>query len=184
MTEKASTRKPFLTSRQIGLAAAFGAAGFAFRGLGIAVPLVPPLVVDPGALMPCLAGMCGGPIVGIIVGIARGIPSGLPQVDLILQPVKGIYWAYVWKYFVLRFKNERTRWIMFWIITAILQIFVEAPLFTFALSLLGFYPFYPTWPITMGWYYTLYAFFQIIIFSAVVAALKSLFGWKEAKAPW
>lgn len=41
------TRKPFLTSNQIGLAAAFGGAAFAFRALGIAVPLVPPLVMDP-----------------------------------------------------------------------------------------------------------------------------------------
>ena len=65
------TRKPFLTSNQIGLAAAFGGAAFAFRALGIAVPLVPPLVMDPGALMPCLAGMAGGPVVGAIVGIAR-----------------------------------------------------------------------------------------------------------------
>ncbi|MFQ9653175.1 MAG: hypothetical protein ACLRZZ_26000 [Enterocloster sp.] len=48
-------RKPFLTSNQIGIAAAFGGAAFAFRALGISVPLVPPLVMDPGALMPCLA---------------------------------------------------------------------------------------------------------------------------------
>ena len=40
--------------------------------------------------MPCLAGMCGGPVVGIIVGIARGIPSGTPAVDLLVQPIKGI----------------------------------------------------------------------------------------------
>ena len=60
-------RKPFLTSNQIGIAAAFGGAAFAFRALGISVPLVPPLVMDPGALMPCLAGMAGGPVVGAIV---------------------------------------------------------------------------------------------------------------------
>lgn len=67
-------KKPLLTSNQIGLAAAFGGAAFAFRALGIAIPMVPPLIMDPGALMPCLAGMCGGPVVGIIVGIATRYP--------------------------------------------------------------------------------------------------------------
>ena len=177
-------KKPLLTSREVGLAAAFGAAGFAFRASGLAFSLAPPLVVDLGALMPCLAGMAAGPIVGIIVGIARGIPSGLPQEDLILQPIKGIYWAYVWKYVVLKIPNQKVRWPVFWVVTWLLEVLVEAPLFTFANSLLGFYPFYPTWPITMGWYYGFYGIYQIVIFSAVVAALQSLFGWKEGKAPW
>ena len=35
-------KKPLLTSNQIGLAAAFGGAAFAFRALGIAIPMVPP----------------------------------------------------------------------------------------------------------------------------------------------
>ena len=55
--EVVGKKKPILTSNQIGLAAAFGGAAFAFRALGIAVPMVPPLTMDPGALMPCLAGM-------------------------------------------------------------------------------------------------------------------------------
>jgi len=182
MSEKSS--KPLLTSRQVGLAAAFGAAGFAFRASGLAFSLAPPLVVDLGALMPCLAGMAAGPIVGIVVGIARGIPSGLPQVDLILQPFKGIYWSFLWKYLILRIPNQKVRWPAFWALSWLVLFFVEGPLFTFANSLLGFYPFYPTWPITLGWYYALYGVYQIVIFSAVVAALQSLFGWKEGKAPW
>ena len=108
-----SERRPLLTSQQIGLAAAFGGAGFAFRALGLAIPLVPPLVMDPGALMPILAGMAGGPIVGAIVGVARGIPSGTPAVDLWAQPIKGIYWAFVWKYLLLKIEDERKRWIAF-----------------------------------------------------------------------
>ncbi|NIU02658.1 MAG: hypothetical protein GWN01_17705 [Nitrosopumilaceae archaeon] len=182
--EESEVRKPFLTSRQMGLAAAFGAAAFAFRALGLVIPMVPPLVLGPGALMPCLAGMAAGPIVGIIVGIARGIPSGLPQVDLILQPFKGIYWAFVFKYGILKIDDEKKRWPIFWIVTFLLQFFVEAPLFIFANSLLGFYPFYPTWPLTLGWYNVLYAIFQIIIFSAVIRALPDVFGWEEGRATW
>ncbi len=177
-------RKPLLTSRQLGLAAAFAAAAFAFRASGLVITLAPPLVIDLGALMPCLAGMAAGPIAGIIVGIARGIPSGLPQVDLVLQPVKGIYWAYVYKYVILRVKDPKKRWPVFWIVTWLLSFFVEAPLFIFANSLLGFYPFYPTWPFTLGWYHALYGVYEAVIFSVVIAALPSVFGWKEGKAPW
>jgi hypothetical protein len=182
MTEKSA--KPFLTSRQVGLAAAFGAAGFAFRASGLVIAMAPPLVIDLGALMPCLAGMAAGPLVGIIVGIARGIPSGLPVEDLLLQPVKGIYWAYLWKYGILKIPNQKIRWPVFMIVTWLVQFFVESPLFTYANSLLGFYPFYPTWPITLGWYTALYGVFQVAIFSTVVAALPAIFGWKEGKAPW
>jgi len=182
--ETKAVKKPLMTSRQIGLAAAFGAAAFAFRASGLVITLAPPLVIDLGALMPCLAGMAGGPIVGIIAGIARGIPSGLPQVDLILQPVKGIYWAYVYKYVILRIKDVKLRWPLFWIITWLLCFFVESPLFVFANSLLGFYPFFPTWPFTLGWYSALYGIYEAVIFSAIIAALPSVFGWKEGKAPW
>ena len=70
--------------------------------------------------MPCLAGMCGGPVVGIIVGIARGIPSGT-------------------------------------------------------------YDFYPTWPITLGWYSVVYSIFQFVIFGAIIKAFPGLFGWRTNK---
>lgn len=45
-------KKPLLTSKQIGLAAAFGGAAFAFRALGIAIPMVPPSSWTPELLCP------------------------------------------------------------------------------------------------------------------------------------
>ena len=76
--------------------------------------------------MPCLAGMCGGPVVGIIVGIARGIPSGTPAVDLLVQ-IKGIYWYFVWKQ-IIKIDNEKKRWVVFGVLTFLLGFFVEQPL--------------------------------------------------------
>lgn len=175
-------RKPFLTSNQIGIAAAFGGAAFAFRALGISVPLVPPLVMDPGALMPCLAGMAGGPVVGAIVGIARGIPSGTPIVDIWAQPIKGIYWAFIWKFVILKIEDPKKRWLVFGILTFLLQFFVEQPMFTAGNAyLLKLYPFYPTWPFTLAWYAVLYSVFQFVIFAALIKAFPGLFGWKTAK---
>jgi hypothetical protein len=180
-----SERRPLLTSQQIGLAAAFGGAGFAFRALGLAIPLVPPLVMDPGALMPILAGMAGGPIVGAIVGVARGIPSGTPAVDLWAQPIKGIYWAFVWKYLLLKIEDERKRWIAFAVATFLLQFFVEAPMFIAGNAfILKIYPFYPTWPFTLGWYQALYTVFQFVVFAAVINAFPGIFGWDTGKANW
>jgi len=179
-------KKSLLTSRQMGLIAAFGGAAFAFRALGIAIPLVPPLVMDPGALMPCLAGMAGGPLVGAIVGIARGIPSGLPAVDLWAQPIKGIYWAYVWKYIILRVKDTKKRWLAFAFITWFLQFFVEAPMFIAGNAyIMHLYPFYPTWPFTLGWYSGIvYPIFQFVVFAAIIRAFPGLFGWDTGKASW
>lgn len=174
-------KKPLLTSNQIGLAAAFGGAAFAFRALGIAVPMVPPLTMDPGALMPCLAGMCGGPIVGIIVGIARGIPSGTPAVDLWAQPIKGIYWYFVWKQ-IVKIDSEKKRWIVFAVVTFVLQFFVEQPMFIAGNSfILKLYDFYPTWPFTLAWYSVVYSIFQFVIFAAVIKAFPGMFNWRTKK---
>ena len=180
--EQIGKKKPLLTSNQIGLADAFGGAAFAFRALGIAVPMVPPLTMDPGALMPCLAGMCGGPIVGIIVGIARGIPSGTPAVDLWAQPIKGIYWYFVWKQ-IIKIEDEKKRWIVFGVVTLLLQFFVEQVLFTLGNAyILNLYDFYPTWPFTLGWYALVYSVFQFVVFAAVIKAFPGMFGWKTNKS--
>lgn len=180
--EQVGKKKPLLTSNQIGLAAAFGGAAFAFRALGIAVPMVPPMTMDPGALMPCLAGMCGGPIVGIIVGVARGIPSGTPAVDLWAQPIKGIYWYFVWKQ-IIKIEDEKKRWIVFGVTTFLLQFFVEQVMFTAGNAyILKLYDFYPTWPFTLGWYACVYSVFQFVVFAAVIKAFPGMFGWKTNKS--
>ncbi|MFQ9653176.1 MAG: hypothetical protein ACLRZZ_26005 [Enterocloster sp.] len=47
-------------------------------------------------------------MVGAIVGIARGIPSGTPIVDIWAQPIKGIYWAFIWKFVILNRGSKET----------------------------------------------------------------------------
>ncbi|MFX1300854.1 MAG: hypothetical protein ACFFDE_07915, partial [Promethearchaeota archaeon] len=39
-------RRPLLTSRQVAMIAAFGGLGFAWRALGLVIPLYPPYVLD------------------------------------------------------------------------------------------------------------------------------------------
>lgn len=174
--------KQYLDFNQIGLIAAFGGAAFSFRALGVAIPLVPPLVIDPGALMPCFAGMAGGPLAGAIVGIARGIPSGTPMVDLWAQPIKGIYWAFVWQYIILRIKDSKRRWLAFGALTFLIQFFIEQPMYTAGNSfLLGLYPFYPTWPFGVLWYAVVYSIFQFAIFAVIIKIFPKMFKWETDK---
>lgn len=131
--------------------------------------------------MPCLAGMCGGPVVGIIVGIARGIPSGTPAVDLLVQPIKGIYWYFVWKQ-IIKIDNEKKRWVVFGVLIFLLEFFVEQPLCVAGNAfILNLYDFYPTWPITLGWYSVVYSIFQFVVFGAIIKAFPGLFGWRTNK---
>ena len=57
----------------------------------------------------------------------RGIPSGTPAVDLLVQPIKGIYWYFVWKQ-IIKIDNEKKRWVVFGVLTFLLGFFVEQPL--------------------------------------------------------
>ncbi len=66
-----------------------------------------------------------------------------------------------------------------------LQFFVEAPMFIAGNAfILKIYPFYPTWPFTLGWYQALYTVFQFVVFAAVIKAFPGIFGWDTGKANW
>jgi hypothetical protein len=113
--------------------------------------------------------------------LQRGIPSGTPAVDLLVQPIKGIYWYFVWKQ-IIKIDNEKKRWVVFGVLTFLRGFFVEQPLCVAGNAfILKLYDFYPTWPITLGWYSVVYSIFQFVIFGAIVKAFPGLFGWRTNK---
>ena len=79
-------RKPFLTARQVGMVAAFGGMGFAWRALGLVIPLTPPFVLDIRETVIMLAAFAGGPYVGIASGFLMGLPSAIPIMDTWYYP--------------------------------------------------------------------------------------------------
>ncbi|MEM3703473.1 MAG: hypothetical protein QXX79_03510 [Candidatus Bathyarchaeia archaeon] len=86
MTEEKTQRRPFLTARQVGMVAAFGGMGFAWRALGLVIPLYPPFVLDIRETVIILAAFAGGPYVGIVSGFLMGLPSAIPLMDIWYYP--------------------------------------------------------------------------------------------------
>jgi hypothetical protein len=86
MAEEKSQRRPFLTARQVGMVAAFGGMGFAWRALGLVIPLYPPFVLDIRETVIVLAAFAGGPYVGIASGFLMGLPSAIPLADIWYYP--------------------------------------------------------------------------------------------------
>jgi len=106
MSESVKTRKPILTSHQIGVAAALGGLAFVWRALGLGIPLVPPFIIDLCHTITLVAAFAGGPYVVIIVGILIGIATVIPWTDMLgyslcgvlfCLNVKGIYRLRGWK---------------------------------------------------------------------------------------
>jgi len=84
-TEK-PPRRPLMTARQVGMVAAFGGMGFAWRALGLVIPLTPPYVLDIRETVIMLAAFAGGPYVGIASGFLMGLPSAIPVMDIWYYP--------------------------------------------------------------------------------------------------
>jgi len=91
MTAPATTaRKPFLTARQVGMVAALGGLGFAWRALGLVIPLYPPMVLDVRETLIAILAFAGGPYVAIASGFLMGLPSALPMLDPWYYPLVGL----------------------------------------------------------------------------------------------
>ncbi len=94
-------RRPLLSSRQVGMIAAFGGLGFAWRALGLVIPLVPPYLLDIRETILVISAFAGGPYVAIGVGILIGLPSSVPYADVVYYPMIGIllsiFTKYVWR---------------------------------------------------------------------------------------
>lgn len=91
MTSKAPPkRRPLLSARQVGMVAAFGGMGFAWRALGLIIPLYPPFVLDIRETVLVLAAFAGGPYVAIVSGFLMGLPSAIPVGDTWYYPLLGL----------------------------------------------------------------------------------------------
>ena len=83
-------RRSRLTARQVGMVAALGGLGFAWRALGLVIPLFPPFVMDIRETLTVITAFAGGPWVAIAVGILFGLPSGVPMADLPYSVILGL----------------------------------------------------------------------------------------------
>jgi len=127
MTEEIKKKKWYsLSTRQIGVAAAFGGAAFGVMVLNITVPFGPGLALDLGEIFVSLGGSLGGPIAGIVVGLLKGL-GGAPDRNVPPHMLCGAFMGFWYKFvygWSTKFKNAKWIRIGIWIPTMVFYYYV------------------------------------------------------------
>jgi hypothetical protein len=143
------TRAPLVTSRHLAIAAVFGGLGFAWRALGLVIPLVPPFVLDMRLPFDVIGAATGGPVAAIILGILYAIPSGLPIPDLYFYTVFGLFSVCLPYKKFYRFKSPWNVVAMAaWVFLTYSFILVPINLMLYAYV----FRLFPFWPTLYVWY--------------------------------
>jgi hypothetical protein len=136
-----SDRKPLLSARQIGIAAAFGGVALALVLAGVTIPIPgTPVVTDPREIFTTIGASLTGPIGGIVIGILAGIAEpGIPLASLLAHIIGGIFSGYMYKNFTWTSKDNRGAYLVKWAVQVLAYYFIiVVPLFV--VGLMMFYP--------------------------------------------
>jgi hypothetical protein len=136
-----SQRKPVLTARQVGVAAAFGGAALALVLAGVTIPIPgTPVVTDPREIFTTIGASLTGPMGGIVIGLLAGIAEpGIPLASLLAHVVGGLFNGFLYKNLSWRFKDNKVLGLVTWALQVVLYyVLIVVPLF--AIGLAVFYP--------------------------------------------
>ncbi|MDP2966362.1 MAG: hypothetical protein Q8N39_10070 [Pelolinea sp.] len=136
-----SSKKPLLSARQVGMAAAFGGAALALVLAGITIPIPgTPVVTDPREIFTTIGASLTGPVGGVVVGLLAGIAEpGIPLASLLAHVVGGVFNGLVYKNFSWRFKEKKALSLAAWALQVVVYYTcIVVPLFVVGLML--FYP--------------------------------------------
>jgi hypothetical protein len=134
-------RRPLLSARQIGVAAAFGGAALALVLAGITIPIPgTPVVTDPREIFTTTGASLTGPIGGIVIGILAGIAEpGIPLASLLAHIVGAVVNGLVYKNLSWRFRANNVTRLVLWAVQVLFYYYIiVVPLFV--VGLVVFYP--------------------------------------------
>lgn len=136
-----SSKKPLMSARQVGVAAAFGGAALALVLAGVTIPIPgTPVVTDPREIFTTIGASLTGPIGGVVVGLLAGIAEpGIPLASLLAHVVGGVFNGLVYKNFSWRFNANKPLSLVAWALQVVAYYaIVVVPLFV--VGLMVFYP--------------------------------------------
>ncbi len=136
-----SNKKPLLSARQVGMAAAFGGAALALVLAGVTIPIPgTPVVTDPREIFTTIGASLTGPVGGVVIGLLAGIAEpGIPLASLMAHVAGGIYNGFVYKNFSWRFKEKKALSLAAWALQVLVYyVCIVIPGFIVGISL--FYP--------------------------------------------
>lgn len=136
-----SSKKPLLSARQVGVAAAFGGAALALVLAGVTIPIPgTPVVTDPREIFTTIGASLTGPIGGVVVGLLAGIAEpGIPLASLLAHVVGGVFNGLIYKNFSWRFNSNKSLSLVTWALQVVgYYVLIVVPLFT--VGLMVFYP--------------------------------------------
>ena len=136
-----SSKKPLLSARQVGMAAAFGGAALALVLAGVTIPIPgTPVVTDPREIFTTIGASLTGPVGGVVVGLLAGIAEpGIPFASLLAHVVGGVFNGLVYKNFSWRLHEKKALSLAAWA----LQVFAYYTLVVVPLFVVGLMVFYP-----------------------------------------
>ena len=133
-------KKPLLTPRQIGMAAAFGGAALAIVLAGITIPIPGTVVVtDPREPFTTIGSGLTGPIGGLVIGFLAGIAEpGIPWASLLAHMIGCLYMGFAYKFVYNRFEELWMKLVGWAILVLVYYCVVVVPRFV-----VGIWIFYP-----------------------------------------
>lgn len=175
-----STKKPLLSAKQVGIAAAFGGIALAIILAGLSIPIPGTIASsDPREIFTTIGASLTGPIGGIVIGLLAAIADPTVVVSLVAHIVGGVFNGLTYKNFSWRFKDKKVVSLALWAAQVVVYyLVIMIPLITGGLMVLFPDPGY-------GGYFTLLAaiavgaipevIFTTLVTTVIMAALPEKF---------
>jgi len=183
----AEERLPLLTSRQLAAAAVFGGLGFAWRALGLVIPIAPPFVVDLRQVLIIIGAAAAGPYGSMIIAVLFALPSALPVADIFYYGWQGLIFCIFYKR--LYYMKSRLRWVLLSVLIGFLAFsanaFMSMAISSFVFRLFPYWPMFLTTWVFPGIGYT-WVIFEIVGFLVTARGAPRLivptWSWTRPKA--